>query len=77
MIFATRILREVELLQQRIKNTESLMDLKLDRARNSLLSFSVLFAYLSACIAIGALVPGFFGKLLTVSHLRNGIGQVP
>eukprot|EP00047_Mylnosiga_fluctuans_P023649 m.142823 g.142823 ORF g.142823 m.142823 type:complete len:433 (+) comp9654_c1_seq3:3747-5045(+) len=58
-------LNDVTLMQQRMKNTESLMNIKLDSARNSLLSLSVMFTVVSMCIAGGGLVPGIFGMNLT------------
>eukprot|EP00052_Salpingoeca_macrocollata_P029591 m.301629 g.301629 ORF g.301629 m.301629 type:complete len:213 (-) comp22996_c1_seq2:85-723(-) len=60
-----RITAKLLLLQQRITNTESLVALKMDVARNRLLLVSTLTGIISACLGFGAVVTGIFGMNLT------------
>eukprot|EP00752_Nemacystus_decipiens_P002877 g2677.t1 len=58
----------LELLQGRARSTEALVMVKLDIARNRILTAGLVFSMASTCLAVGALVSGIFGM-----NLHNGV----
>lgn len=52
----------LELLQGRARSTEALVMVKLDIARNRILTAGLVFSMASTCLTVGALVSGIFGK---------------
>ncbi|CAM9255219.1 unnamed protein product [Pylaiella littoralis] len=57
----------LELLQGRARSTEALVMVKLDIARNRILTAGLIFSMASTCLTLGALVSGIFGM-----NLANG-----
>ncbi|CAN0500238.1 unnamed protein product, partial [Ectocarpus sp. 8 AP-2014] len=53
----------LELLLNRARSTEALVMVKLDIARNRILTAGLVFSMASTCLTVGALVSGIFGKL--------------
>ncbi|CAM9705364.1 unnamed protein product, partial [Discosporangium mesarthrocarpum] len=51
----------LELMQSRLRSTEALVMVKLDIARNRLLTADLLFSMASMCFTLGAVVAGIFG----------------
>ncbi|CAM9260732.1 unnamed protein product [Laminaria digitata] len=58
----------LELLQGRARSTEALVMVKLDIARNRILTAGLVFSMASTCFTLGALVAGIFGM-----NLPNGL----
>jgi len=54
----------LELLRLRIDNAEDLFAMKLDLARNRLITADTIFTLVSMCLAAGAVIGGFFGMNL-------------
>ena len=54
----------LELLQGRARSTEALVMVKLDIARNRILTAGLVFSMASTCLTVGALVSGIFGEHL-------------
>lgn len=54
----------LELLLNRARSTEALVMVKLDIARNRILTAGLVFSMASTCLTVGALVSGIFGELL-------------
>lgn len=52
----------LELLQGRARSTEALVMVKLDIARNRILTAGLVFSMASTCLTVGALVSGIFGR---------------
>lgn len=52
----------LELLQGRARSTEALVMVKLDIARNRILTAGLIFSMASTCLTLGALVSGIFGE---------------
>jgi len=52
----------LELLQSRARSTEALVMVKLDIARNRILTAGLVFSMASTCLTVGALVSGIFGE---------------
>lgn len=63
----------LELLQGRVRSTEALVMVKLDIARNRILTAGLIFSMGSACLTVGALVSGLFGEPPSppLRHLRR------
>ncbi|KAM3572835.1 hypothetical protein VYU27_005194 [Nannochloropsis oceanica] len=59
-----------ELVKEDMQNTENYVTVKLDMARNKLLTIGTLFALVNLCFAFGALVSGIFGM-----NLYNGVSE--
>ncbi|CAM9806502.1 unnamed protein product [Choristocarpus tenellus] len=59
---------KLELLQSRMRSTEALVMVKLDIARNRLLTADLMFSMASLCFTLGAVVAGIFGM-----NLANGV----
>jgi len=57
-----------ELVKEDMQNTENYVQVKLDMARNKLLTIGTVFALINLCFAFGALVSGIFGM-----NLYNGV----
>lgn len=51
----------LELLQGRARSTEALVMVKLDIARNRILTAGLVFSMASSCFTLGTLVSGIFG----------------
>lgn len=51
-----------DLVKEDMQNTENYVQVKLDMARNKLLTIGTLFALVNLCFAFGALISGIFGK---------------
>ena len=62
---AEAVQTRLELLRLSIDNAEDLFTMKLDIARNRLITADTIFTLLSMIVASGALVAGFFGMNLT------------
>ncbi|CAM9877879.1 unnamed protein product [Ectocarpus sp. 13 AM-2016] len=58
----------LELLQNRARSTEALVMVKLDIARNRILTAGLVFSMASTCLTVGALVSGIFGM-----NLKSGL----
>ncbi|CAM9202332.1 unnamed protein product [Scytosiphon promiscuus] len=58
----------LELLQGRARSTEALVMVKLDIARNRILTAELIFSMASTCLTVGALVSGVFGM-----NMKNGM----
>lgn len=52
----------LELLQGRARSTEALVMVKLDIARNRILTAGLVFSMASTCFTLGTLVSGVFGE---------------
>lgn len=52
----------LEVLQARIRSTEALVMVKLDIARNKILTAGLMFSLASTCFTLGALIAGIFGE---------------
>lgn len=59
-----------ELVKENMQNTENYVTVKLDMARNKLLTIGTIFALVNMCFAFGALVSGIFGM-----NLYNGVSE--
>jgi len=59
-----------ELVKEDMQNTENYVMVKLDMARNKLLTIGTVFALVNMCFAFGALVSGIFGM-----NLFNGVSE--
>lgn len=62
----------LEMMKERMRNTESLIMVKLDIARNRLLTASTIFALIAMCLSLGAVVTGMFG-----TNLNSGVQESP
>lgn len=56
------VINGLELLQGRARSTEALVMVKLDIARNRILTAGLVFSMLSACFTLGTLASGIFGE---------------
>lgn len=56
------IYNELELLLSRARSTEAVVMVKLDIARNRILTAGLIFSMASTCISLGTLISGVFGK---------------
>jgi magnesium transporter len=64
---------KTKLLQQRIQNTESLIMIKLDTARNHLLTVDLVFSLVTVSLTFGTFVTAAFGMNL-VTGLEEEVG---
>ena len=56
----SRVRRSLSLLLKQIENTQELVEIRLDTARNGLLTFDIVVSIMSLCFGVMTATSGFF-----------------